>query len=334
MVNCGRNTGYQRKNSCGYCKNATGSESPAPVPVHLMPTTLSPQLPPASPLVHGFFPSAKDSSQLQALRITCRVTTCGLIIINTSWTGVGGDQAHYITNLIFFAPAVPTTPSGMASVRQKQYSGSKLTVISLKASEFKPKRGQRQAVNRWNDFLLGPEYKRKAAMLCPQTREYVQFPPAVSSPVTCTGKSAAPGIDLISPLVFTRPSTITSTARQTKERANQSSPLTNSKSTSKATASQGKSRRHTIHLWQSLTCARYEVFLKYQLQVHKDPASRWKESAFKRFLCTGLDRKILKVDGKTLKLGSYHQCYRLDGKLVAVGVLDLLPHAVSSVYLL
>lgn len=34
-----------------------------------------------------------------------------------------------------------------------------------------------------------------------------------------------------------------------------------------------------------------------------------------------------------MKLGSYHQCYRIDGKLVAVGVLDLLPHAVSSVYL-
>lgn len=70
------------------------------------------------------------------------------------------------------------------------------------------------------------------------------------------------------------------------------------------------------------------------MQIHKDPASRWKEPAFKRFLCTGLDRKILKIGGKTLKLGSYHQCYRLDGKLVAVGVLDLLPHAVSSVYLL
>lgn len=32
------------------------------------------------------------------------------------------------------------------------------------------------------------------------------------------------------------------------------------------------------------------------------------------------------------KVGSYHQCYRLDGKLVAVGVLDLLPQSVSAVY--
>lgn len=79
---------------------------------------------------------------------------------------------------------------------------------------------------------------------------------------------------------------------------------------------------------------RYDIFLKYQVQIHKDPVSRWGESAFKRFLCSGLDRKILKISGRTMKLGSYHQCYRIDGKLVAVGVLDLLPHAVSSVYLL
>jgi hypothetical protein len=38
------------------------------------------------------------------------------------------------------------------------------------------------------------------------------------------------------------------------------------------------------------------------------------------------------VDGKTQQLGSFHQCYRLDGRLVAMGVLDLLPHCVSGVY--
>ena len=79
---------------------------------------------------------------------------------------------------------------------------------------------------------------------------------------------------------------------------------------------------------------RYNIFLRYQKQIHKDPESRWPESALERFLCSGLDRSIRKNEkGKTQKLGSYHQCYRLDGQLVAVGVLDLLHHAVSSVYL-
>ena len=79
---------------------------------------------------------------------------------------------------------------------------------------------------------------------------------------------------------------------------------------------------------------RHAMFLRYQTIIHKDPPTRWKEPAFKRFLCSGLDRKIIKTNGKTQRLGSYHQCYRLDGKLAAVAVLDLLPHAVSSVYLL
>ncbi len=40
------------------------------------------------------------------------------------------------------------------------------------------------------------------------------------------------------------------------------------------------------------------------------------------------------VSGKKRRIGSYHQCYRLDEKLIALGVLDLLPEVVSSVYLL
>ena len=30
--------------------------------------------------------------------------------------------------------------------------------------------------------------------------------------------------------------------------------------------------------------------------------------------------------------GSYHQLYRLDGELIAMGVIDVLPNCVSSVY--
>ena len=33
-----------------------------------------------------------------------------------------------------------------------------------------------------------------------------------------------------------------------------------------------------------------------------------------------------------LNYGSYHQLYRLDGVLVAMGVIDILPNCVSSVY--
>ncbi|KIW63300.1 hypothetical protein, variant 1 [Phialophora macrospora] len=174
--------------------------------------------------------------------------------------------------------------------------------IRLKASEFKPKKDQRQAINRWNDFVLGPEYKRKAAMLCPQTREEKRRLRGCFDLSLAVHKAEYDNIS--------RPGD--------KRTGNPIEPA----------------HKFEVNLeGDSFTREKYEVFLKYQLEVHKDPASRWKEAAFKRFLCTGIDRKILKINGKTLKLGSYHQCYRLDGKLVAVGVLDLLPHAVSSVYL-
>ncbi|KAK2777725.1 Arginyl-tRNA--protein transferase 1 [Onygenales sp. PD_12] len=83
----------------------------------------------------------------------------------------------------------------------------------------------------------------------------------------------------------------------------------------------------------SFSQAKYDVFLKYQTTIHHDPVSRWGVPSFKRFLCSGINRKTVRDGSKEQKLGSYHQCYRLDGKLIAVAVLDLLPHGVSSVYL-
>jgi arginine-tRNA-protein transferase len=41
----------------------------------------------------------------------------------------------------------------------------------LEASAFKARRDQRKAINRWNKYVLGPEYIRKSAELCPKTRE-------------------------------------------------------------------------------------------------------------------------------------------------------------------
>ena len=53
--------------------------------------------------------------------------------------------------------------------------GSISDIGRLNAAEFKAKKDQRQSVNRWNDFIIGSEYKRKAAMLCPQTREHARL---------------------------------------------------------------------------------------------------------------------------------------------------------------
>lgn len=44
--------------------------------------------------------------------------------------------------------------------------------LRLEAEAFRPRRDQRKAINRWNHFILGPDYIRKAARLCPRSREY------------------------------------------------------------------------------------------------------------------------------------------------------------------
>ncbi|KAL8698381.1 MAG: hypothetical protein Q9224_001875 [Gallowayella concinna] len=84
----------------------------------------------------------------------------------------------------------------------------------------------------------------------------------------------------------------------------------------------------------SYTEEKYRLFENYQRNVHQERPYEISTSGFKRFLCSGLGQNDRMVNGINQRLGSYHQCYRLDGRLVAMGVVDLLPGCVSSVYLM
>lgn len=174
--------------------------------------------------------------------------------------------------------------------------------IRLDATVFKAKKSQRQAVNQWNRYVLGHDYIRKEAVLCPKTREEKQrrrdkFD--VKEAIHCSEYSS-----------LSRP-----------ESHKTGKPIE-------------PSHKFAVNLESdNFTVEKFDVFLRYQTKVHKEDESHWSHASFKRFLCSGLSRNTIRKNDKTQKLGSYHQCYRLDGKLVAIGVLDLLPKAVSSVYL-
>ncbi|PIO64271.1 Arginine-tRNA-protein transferase, partial [Teladorsagia circumcincta] len=74
------------------------------------------------------------------------------------------------------------------------------------------------------------------------------------------------------------------------------------------------------------------LYEKYQRIIHKDDDPS--RAGFKRFLVdTPLfdDEPLPSPEGLTT--GSYHQWYILDDKLIAVGVVDILPRCVSSKYL-
>ncbi|XP_076599620.1 arginyl-tRNA--protein transferase 1 isoform X1 [Chaetodon auriga] len=79
--------------------------------------------------------------------------------------------------------------------------------------------------------------------------------------------------------------------------------------------------------------ASYQVYKLYQMAIHKDPPDKPTESQFRRFLCDSPLEAEYSPDGPEMGYGSFHQQYWLDGRIVAVGVIDILPTCVSSVYL-
>jgi len=68
------------------------------------------------------------------------------------------------------------------------------------------------------------------------------------------------------------------------------------------------------------------VYQKYQVAVHGDKLDTCSANQYKRFLCKN---PLIRDD----PYGAYHRQYLIDGRIVAVGVVDILPNCVSSVYL-
>ncbi|KAL6617424.1 hypothetical protein LY90DRAFT_669260 [Neocallimastix californiae] len=74
----------------------------------------------------------------------------------------------------------------------------------------------------------------------------------------------------------------------------------------------------------------FEIYKKYQINIHHDKPEEINEKGFKRFL---VDSPLTYTKNPCrYAYGSYHQKYYLDGKLIAVGVIDILPKCISSVY--
>jgi len=104
------------------------------------------------------------------------------------------------------------------------------------------------------------------------------------------------------------------------------------------------------------TPERFELYKRYQIAVHKDKPDEITMEAFERFLVITCFNRPAPIEGRTQgkmtvavntngkdsslgvtdacpeDYGTYHQLYRIGGKLVAVGVIDLLPSGLSSVY--
>ncbi|XP_078436481.1 arginine-tRNA protein transferase 1 [Wolffia australiana] len=83
----------------------------------------------------------------------------------------------------------------------------------------------------------------------------------------------------------------------------------------------------------------FELYRRYQIRVHNDEPHMVTKSQYIRFLVESPLQFVSSGDGGRGRsvppcgFGSFHQQYRIDGKLVAVGVVDVLPKCLSSKYL-
>ncbi|KAI0518230.1 arginine-tRNA-protein transferase [Xylaria bambusicola] len=169
--------------------------------------------------------------------------------------------------------------------------------LRIDSTRFKPTKDQRQAINRFNKFVVGDAYAKEAARRHPKSREQ---------------------------------------ARKRDTEFHLSERIHESESQSlKQPPEPAHSFEVTLEL-DDFTEEKYIVYENYQQTVHREPKDEISRSGFSKFLCNSPLRRetVTMPDGQEKRLGSYHQCYRLDGQLVAIGVLDLLPHAVSAVYFL
>lgn len=168
--------------------------------------------------------------------------------------------------------------------------------LRLDASQFRATKDQRQAINRLNKYVVGDAYAKEVTRLYPRSRE------------------------------------------ETKKRDVEFDLLERIHEAEDQCLKRPPQPAHTFVVTLEpdvFTEEKYAVFENYQRVVHHETDDSISKKGFERFLCSSpLQRDTVKSpDGKERQVGSFHQCYRLDGKLVAVGVLDLLPNCVSAVYM-
>lgn len=99
----------------------------------------------------------------------------------------------------------------------------------------------------------------------------------------------------------------------------------------------GKRKRLDIILkTSSFDPKEYDLYKRYQMKVHNDAPDHVTESSYRRFL---VDSPLVYIPSNgddtvpRCGFGSFHQQYVIDGRLVAVGVIDILPKCLSSKYL-
>jgi arginine-tRNA-protein transferase len=145
--------------------------------------------------------------------------------------------------------------------------------IRLDSGFFRASKDQRQALNRFNKYILGELYIKEAARQYPKSRDQA--------------KKRDTDFDLLERI-------------HESEKVFVQTPPEPSHALSVTLES------------DNFTEEKFSLYENYQRIVHHEPSHRITRSGFKNFLCSSpIPRKTETLDGRERRLGSYHQCYRV-----------------------
>ncbi|CAL1682932.1 unnamed protein product [Lasius platythorax] len=74
------------------------------------------------------------------------------------------------------------------------------------------------------------------------------------------------------------------------------------------------------------------LYKKYQMVIHNDPPEECDQKSFFNFLVKSPLQQWTSNNGPPQGYGTFHEQYWLDNELIAIGVIDILPSCISSVY--
>ncbi|KAG0051072.1 Arginyl-tRNA--protein transferase 1 [Gryganskiella cystojenkinii] len=194
----------------------------------------------------------------------------------------------------------------------------------MKAHEFEASKHQRQVVNRFNTFIQDGDAKFEEDIHCRLETESKSAENTETTLETEETTAAAPGKKA------PKPKKSKNVARDLKTRIHCSEYL--------LAEDNGDDWKHKFKVKlepSSCTDEKHALYSKYQQQVHHEPASKCKVSNFTNFLVDSpltATKDPARWTESDPGFGSFHQCYYLDDKLIAVSVIDILPECVSAVY--
>ncbi|KAK3842017.1 MAG: arginine-tRNA-protein transferase [Linnemannia gamsii] len=195
--------------------------------------------------------------------------------------------------------------------------------IRLNASEFKPSKGQRRTVARINRYMKNqyvPLKISRESMVREDTGALDEHSPSPEPPHGAAHgprrKSLSPPLGKIENSYADFLQTIHATDMDKME-------------------SGSDWKQFKVVLEPALfTQEKYDLYCEYQKGIHHVPSSLLSRESFENSVTRSplvsetFNQDTLGFSG----YGTYHQCYYVDNKLVAVAVLDILPRCISSDY--